>query len=156
MKTLHNPQMWLVTVGFLAGLALGLGTVTVLASSPRKYIQVPGRSIASPVSDAVLVGDTLYVGGRLGFDAVGKLPPDFPGEAKAVLESVKSVLAAANMTMDDIVSVQVFCTDLSLFDSWNVVYRAYFGHDLPARAFIGASSLLRGAHVEMTVIAVKR
>jgi 2-iminobutanoate/2-iminopropanoate deaminase len=60
------------------------------------------------------------------------------------------------MTMDDLVTVQVFCTDLSLFEKWNGVYRGYFGHDLPARAFIGAGSLLRGAHFEMQAIAVRR
>ncbi len=146
-----------VTATFLTGVAVGLSTPGVLAAPPvRKYVNVPGRAIAAPVSDAVLVGDTLYVGGRLGHDTFGKLPTDAAGEAKAVLDSVKSVLTAENMTMDDLVSVQVLCTDLSLFDTWNGVYRGYFGHDLPARSFIGAGSLLRGAHFEMLGIAVRR
>jgi 2-iminobutanoate/2-iminopropanoate deaminase len=137
---------------FLAGVAVGLGTLGALAAPVRKYINIPARPIVAPFSDAVLAGDTLYLAGRLGFDDSGKLPAD----PTLVLDGVKSVLAAAGMTMDDIVSVQVFCTDLSLFETWNGVYRGRFGHDLPARAFIGAGSLLRGAHFEMQAIAVRR
>jgi len=69
---------------------------------------------------------------------------------------VKAVLAEAGMTMDDLVSVQVFCTDLSLFETWNRVYRPYFGKDVPARAFIGTGSLLRGGRFEVQGIAVRR
>jgi enamine deaminase RidA (YjgF/YER057c/UK114 family) len=58
--------------------------------------------------------------------------------------------------MDDVVSIQVFCTDLALFDTFNSVYRGYFAHGFPARAFLGASTLLRGAHFEVLGVAVKR
>jgi 2-iminobutanoate/2-iminopropanoate deaminase len=141
---------------FLAGMAVGVGTLGARAAPVRKYINVPARPIVAPFSDAVLAGDTLYLAGRLGFDQSGTLPADPVSEARLVLDGVKSVLAAADMTMDDIVSVQVFCTDLSLFEKWNGLYRGYFGHDLPARAFIGAGSLLRGARFEMQAIAVRR
>jgi len=57
--------------------------------------------------------------------------------------------------MDDLVSVQVFCPDLSLYDKFNAVYRSYFTKDFPARAFIGSGPLLRGAHFEAQAIAVK-
>ena len=145
-----------VTAGvFLMGLAVGSLTVAVNAAAARKYINLP-HPIAAPFSDAVLVGDTLYLAGRLGFDASGKPPADPAAEAKLVLDGFKPALAEAGMTMDDIVSVQVFCTDLSLFDTWNGVYRGYFGKDVPARAFLGVASLLRGAHFEMQAIAVKR
>lgn len=83
-------------------------------------------------------------------------PADLAAEAKLALDGVKSVLAEAGMTTADLVSVQVFCTDLSLFETWNGVYRGYFGQDLPARAFIGAGSLLRGAHFEIQGTAVRR
>jgi 2-iminobutanoate/2-iminopropanoate deaminase len=147
----------LATAGtFLAGVAVGLGTLGAVATPMRKYINVAERPIVAPFSDAVLAGDTLYLAGRLGFDQSGKLPADPTREATLVLDGVKSVLAKAGMTTDDLVSVQVFCTDLSLFETWNGVYRGYFGHDLPARAFIGAASLLRGAHFEMQAIAVRR
>ena len=60
------------------------------------------------------------------------------------------------MTMDDLVSVQVFCPDVSLFDKFNSAYRSYFGKEYPARAFVGSGPLLRGAHFEMLGIAVTK
>ena len=140
---------------FVAGLVLGSLAVSVNAAAARKYINLP-HPIVAPFSDAVLVGDTLYLAGRLGLDASGKPPADPAAEAKLILDGFKPALAEAGMTMDDIVSVQVFCTDLTLFDTWNGVYRGYFGKDVPARAFLGVASLLRGAHFEMQAVAVKR
>ena len=142
---------------FLAGLAAGSGTFRVQAAPVRKTINLPGRAVAAPFSDAVLVGDTLYLAGRIGFKPGTRQVPDTPDEeAKLVLDQFKAVLAEAGMTMDDLVSVQVFCSDVSLFDTWNGVYRPYFGKDLPARAFIGSGPLLFGARFEMQGIAVRR
>jgi 2-iminobutanoate/2-iminopropanoate deaminase len=146
----------ITTGAFVAGLAVGSAILTVTAAPPRKYINLPSRPVSAPFSDAVLVGDTLYLAGRLGLDASGKPPADAAAEAKLLLDGFKPALAEAGMTMDDIVSVQVFCTDLSLFDTWNGVYRGYFGKDVPARAFLGVASLLRGARFEMQATAVKR
>ena len=58
--------------------------------------------------------------------------------------------------MDDLVYVQIACTDLSLYDKFNAKYRGYFTtKDLPAREFIGVSALLRGGHFELQAIAVR-
>ena len=141
---------------FLAGVAAGSSTVMVKAAPARRYINLPGRPIAAPFSDGVLVGDTLYLAGRIGLDASGKPPADPAAEARLALDGIKTVLGEAGMTTADVVSVQVFCTDLSLFETWNGVYRGYFGQDLPARAFIGVASLLRGGRFEIQAIAVKR
>jgi 2-iminobutanoate/2-iminopropanoate deaminase len=143
--------------GFLAGLALGTSLVAVKAAPVRKHINLPGRAVAAPFSDAVLVGDTLYLAGRIGFlPGTRQLPATAEEEARLVLDQFKTVLAQADMTMDDLVSVQVFCSDVSLFDTWNKVYPTYFGKELPARAFIGAGPLLFGARFEMQGTAVKR
>ena len=75
---------------------------------------------------------------------------------RIVLDGIKSVLAEAGMTMDDIVFVQVFCPDISLYGKFNDVYKSYFGKDYPARAFVGSGPLLRGGHFEVNGIAVKR
>jgi 2-iminobutanoate/2-iminopropanoate deaminase len=141
---------------FLAGLAVGSFTLGARAATVRKYINLPGRPIVAPFSDGVLVGDTLYLAGRIGLDPSGKPPADPAAEARLALDGIKTVLAEAGMTTDDVVSVQVFCTDLSLFETWNGVYRGYFGKDMPARAFIGAGSLLRGGRFEIQAMAVKR
>ena len=69
---------------------------------------------------------------------------------------MKTTLAAADLTMDDLVSVTVFCPDLSLYDKFNEIYRTYFTKDFPARAFIGSGPLLRGSHFEAQGIAIRR
>jgi 2-iminobutanoate/2-iminopropanoate deaminase len=132
-------------------------SVSAFAQAPKKrYINLPNRKVNAPFSDAVLVGDTLYIAGRLGLDPkTGKVPDDPEQEARNVLDGFKAVLAQANMNMDDLVSVQVFCSDVALFDKWNGIYRSYFKKDFPARAFIGSGHLLLGAHFEMQGTAVK-
>ena len=72
------------------------------------------------------------------------------------MDGVKRTLEAAGLTMDDVVSIQVFCSDLKLFETFNGVYKTYFHGDYPARAFVGAANLLRGGRFEVTGIAVKR
>jgi reactive intermediate/imine deaminase len=142
---------------FLAGLAVGAGLVTVRAAPVRKHINLPGKAASLPFSDAVLVGDTLYMAGRLGLKpGTREVPATAEEEARNVLDQFKAVLAAADMTMDDLVSVQVFCSDVSLFDTWNKIYPTYFTKELPARAFIGSGPLLFGARFEMQAIAVRR
>jgi 2-iminobutanoate/2-iminopropanoate deaminase len=123
----------------------------------RRYINLPNRPVQAPFSDGVLIGGTLYVAGRIGIDPkTGKPPEDLEQEIKILLDGIKSVLQEAGMTMDDLVSVQVFCSDVSLYDKFNSAYRGYFGKDYPARAFVGSGPLLRGGHFEMLGIAVKR
>jgi 2-iminobutanoate/2-iminopropanoate deaminase len=141
-------------LGLIAGLtAAGLGAQAGVA---RKVINLPNRPIQAPFSDGVLAGDTLYLAGRLGLDATGQPPKEAADEARLVLDGVRAALAAGGLTMDDLVSVQVFCPDLSLYDAFNGVYRTYFKGDPPARAFIGSGALLRGARFEVQGIAVKR
>jgi len=116
----------------------------------------PPDAAALPFSDGVLVGDTLYLSGKLGLDpTTGKVPASVDEEARRIMDSVKSTLARAGMSMDDLVFVQVFCSDLSLYSAFNAVYRTYFVN-FPARAFIGSRSLLFDAHFEVQAIAVKR
>jgi 2-iminobutanoate/2-iminopropanoate deaminase len=91
----------------------------------------------------------------LGVDpATSKVPSDPEAEARFVLDAVKQSLARGGLTMDDLVSVTVYCTDLDLYDKFNAVYRGYFHEHFPTRAFIGAAKLLRGAHFEISAIAV--
>ena len=122
----------------------------------RQYINLPNRRGSFPFSDGVLAGDTLYLAGRLGLDPkTGRPPEDLEQEIRNILEGMKAVLAAAEMNLDHLVFVQVFCTDLSLFERFNAVYRAYFGRAFPARAFLGSGPLLFGAHFEVLGIAVR-
>ncbi|MBV8206672.1 MAG: RidA family protein, partial [Acidobacteria bacterium] len=120
----------------------------------RKYINLPGHDPKLPFSDGVLIGDTLYLSGRIGIDPkTGQAPLDLDQEIKYLLDGVKAVLNAAGMTMDDLVYVQVYCPNLSLFDHFNAAYRTYFTRELPARAFLGSGPLLRGGHFELMSMA---
>jgi len=127
-------------------------------SSKRKrhYINIGGRPAELPFSDGVLVGDTLFLSGRIGIDPrTMQAATDISEEIRLMLDGVRATLEAAEMTMDDLVYVQVYCTDLSLYGVFNTAYRKYFKKDLPARAFLGAASLLRGARFEMQAIAMR-
>ncbi len=138
--------------------------VLALASPPssvapqkRQVINLPGRTIQAPFSDGILVGDTLYLAGRIGLDPKTNKPPeDLEQEARLILDGMQSVLKEAGMTMDDLATVTVYCPDVSLFNKFNGVYRTYFKKDFPARAFIGSGPLLFGAHFEVQAIAVKQ
>ena len=124
--------------------------------SARRYINIGGRPANLPFSDGVLVGDTLFLSGRIGIDPrTMQAASDVDEEIRLMLDGVRATLAAVEMTMDDLAFVQVYCTDLSLYDKFNTAYRKYFKNDLPARAFLGAGSLLRSARFELQAIATK-
>ena len=122
----------------------------------RSYINPSSASgTGLPFSGAVQVDDTLYLSGMLGL-VNGQVPDDPAEEARVLLESIKSTLEEAGMTMDDLVYVQIFCSDVAHYDAFNNVYRAYFTREFPARAFVGAGTLLFNARFEIQSIAVKR
>jgi len=146
--------------------ALILSSLPALAAEPAVTHFPAGGSLppgavgpggAGPAfSGAVQAGDTLYVSGTTDMDrATGKPPADPKEGAKLVLDSIKRTVEGAGYTMDDLVWVQIFCSDLSLYGSFNEVYRTYFKGPLPARAFLGVDHLLGGAHYEVMGIAVK-
>jgi 2-iminobutanoate/2-iminopropanoate deaminase len=123
----------------------------------RRYINLPAKAIQAPFSDGVLVGNTFYLSGRIGFDPkTGKPPDSLENEIHFLFDGIKETLTAGGMTMDDLVYVQVFCPDLSLYNRFNAIYSSCFKKDFPARAFIGSGPLLRGGHFEMQGIAVKQ
>ncbi len=137
-----------------------LSSTCALAADPpgRTYIEhvMPPGSKALPFSDAVLEGNTLYVAGHLGIDpATGNAAADAATEVHLVLDAVQTTLGRAGLSMDDLVSVTVYCTDLALYDTFNGIYQGYFHGHHPARAFIGTEKLLRGAHFEVLGVAVK-
>ena len=127
------------------------------ASSSRRAINLSDDNPQLPFSGAILSGNTLYMSGRIGIDPKsGKAPTEVDQEIRLLLDHVKATLVQVGMTMDDLVYVQIACTDLSLYDKFNAAYRSYFTtKDLPAREFIGAASLLRGGHFELQAIAVR-
>ena len=135
-----------------------LSITAVAADSDRKHIVLPRAPQASalPFSEGVLVGNTLYVAGHIGIDPkTGKPGASAEDEAKLVMEGIKQTVEAAGLSMDDLVSVQVFCSDVANYDAFNAVYRTYFHGEYPARAFLGSGKLLFGARYEVMGISVK-
>ncbi len=125
------------------------------ASTARRYI--PGNNPDLPFSQAVQNGDTLYLSGDGVLDPATNKPYADPAkEAEEMLNSFERTLAKAGMTMDDLVYVTIYCSDLSLYQTFNNVYRSRFEKEFPARAFIGAGDLLFGMRFEIQGIAVRR
>jgi len=135
-----------------------LGACQAPATPQRQFLQDPAMAaLKLPFSDSVLVGNTLYLSGAGGFDpATGSVPAASQDEVRLLMENVKASLARAGMTMADVVSVTIYCSDLTLYNDFNAVYKGYFDTNFPARAFIGSGPLLFGMHFEMQAIAVKR
>ena len=129
------------------------------AAGPTRSYQTPeGCKPAScpPFSNGVMVGETYYVAGHLGIDpATGQAATEVETEVRLLMDQVKKTLNRGGLTMDDLISVTIYCTDLSLYDQFNAVYRSYFHGNFPARAFIGASKLVRGARFEIQAVAAK-
>jgi 2-iminobutanoate/2-iminopropanoate deaminase len=128
-----------------------------MPENARRYVNLPGRKSPLPFSDAVMVGDTLYLSGRIGIDpATGMAPADVNEELRLLFDGFEAVLAEARMTMGDLVWVQIFSPDVSLWERFNAAYVKRFSKEFPARAFIGSGPLLKGGRFEMMGIAVKK
>jgi 2-iminobutanoate/2-iminopropanoate deaminase len=127
-----------------------------MGESSRQFINLPRHNPAWPFSDGVLINNTLYLSGRIGIDPeTGRAPADVDSELKFLFDGVEGVLQKAGMTMDDLVYVQVFSPDVSLWTQFNEAYVQRFSRELPARAFLGSGPLLLGGRFEMIGIAIK-
>jgi 2-iminobutanoate/2-iminopropanoate deaminase len=129
-------------------------TKSAKPASKRQYVIRPGRTGDWPFSDGVWAGSTFYLSGHLGVDRTVNRPPEkVEDEARLMLDTFQATLAAAELTMQNLVYVQIFCPDVSHFAAFNAVYRTYFGKNFPTRAFIGSGALLFGARFEIQGIA---
>jgi 2-iminobutanoate/2-iminopropanoate deaminase len=155
---MNRRMLFLAAILGVAGFFAVHGAFSQSAAVPqRRAINLPDRLPQAAFSNAILVGDTLYISGTIGLDPkTQKAPEKIDDEIKNLLDSYKTLLTQAGFTMDDLVYVQISCTDLSYYDKFNVMYKSYFTKDLPARQFVGVASLLRGGHFEMQAIAVHR
>lgn len=132
-----------------------LALLLVACHAPRVHLPAPEPAL--PFSSAVRHGDTLWVAGHLGLDPAMRLPPADPAEeARLMLDAFAATLQRGGLGMDDLVQVQVFCSDVSLYDTFNEVYRQRFSGPFPARAFVGSGPLLRGARFEILGVAAYR
>jgi 2-iminobutanoate/2-iminopropanoate deaminase len=135
--------------------------VFALSLTPRSNAQAPSPSLDRavgtpkfPFSPALQLGDTLYISGSIGVDPAQGKPSGTPEqEAQKLMDNITDTLRAAGMTPDDLVYVQIFCTDMTLYPAFNKVYIKSFKEPYPARAFLGVKDLVFGAHFEIMAIA---
>jgi reactive intermediate/imine deaminase len=122
-----------------------------------KFLQSRGTKDAGlPFSDAVQVGDVLYVSGALG-NIPGKMelvPGGMEAEARQMFTNIARTLEQAGLSFDDVFKCQVFLADMKEWPAFNKVYVEYFKPErLPARSAFQAAALALGARVEMEVMA---
>lgn len=109
-----------------------------------------------PYSQAIKVGNTLYVAGQVGFTLEGKLDTSsVDNECKQALNNVKAIVEAAGMNMQQVVKATLYVTDLKNFSKINEVYGTYFPQNPPARETVQVAALPKGARFEISVVAVK-
>ncbi|MBI9041747.1 RidA family protein [Lutibacter sp.] len=111
-----------------------------------------------PYNQAVLVGNTLYTSGQIAINPkTGDLVLySIEVETKQVMENMKAVLAAADMTFDDVVKTSIFISDMNNFSKINEVYGSYFNNDIaPARETVEVANLPKFVNVEISMIAIK-
>lgn len=144
---MHRFLITAIALLVLAGTATG---------GERKIIQPEGYNRGLPFSPGILIDGTLYVAGFSGEDPVsGAVPKKFEDEVKQVLDKIGVILKSADMEYKDVVSVQVYLTNMKLFERMNVVYRTYFPEPRPTRTIVGISKLIGPSRIEITVTARK-
>ena len=136
-------------------LALALLGATMPLGAEKKIIQPKEFATGAPFSPGVLVDGTLYVAGQTGRDLkTGKVPENFEAEVRQTLDSIGIILREAKMSYPDVVSVQVYLTDMELFQRMNAVYITYFKEQRPPGTTVGVTKLAApGARIEITATA---
>jgi 2-iminobutanoate/2-iminopropanoate deaminase len=111
-----------------------------------------------PYNQAVLSGNTLYTSGQISLDpkTMELVLDDIKTETKQVMENLKSVLEAANMTFEHVIKTSIFISDMNNFAQINEVYGSYFDEaTAPARETVEVANLPKFVNVEISMIAVK-
>jgi 2-iminobutanoate/2-iminopropanoate deaminase len=128
-----------------------------LTAADKKPVRPAGAVTGGPYTPGILAGDTLYVAGQVGrTPGSDTYPQAFEDEVKYTLDNVGAILKEAGYGFEDAVAVQVYLTDMELFQRMNAVYVTYFPEPRPARTTVGVSKLVGPARIEITVTAYKR
>ena len=128
------------------------------AQTPRAPVEHIGKPMLGeqrlPFSDAVRVGDTLYLSGALGIGPDGKLPEGIDAQARQTMDNIGAVLKRSNLGWGDVVKCTVMLDNMADWPAFNKVYVTYFPDGkFPARSAFGADGLALGALVEVECVA---
>jgi len=109
-----------------------------------------------PYSQAVIANGFLFASGQVAFDPkTGALVlSDIASETKQVMENIKSILEAAELTFAHVIKTTIFLSDMGLFEQVNEVYGSYFSKDFPARETVAVKTLPRNVNIEISITAV--
>ena len=124
------------------------------AATTRPAVEHFGRPAVNgqplPFSEAVRVGDTLYLSGQVGIDGDGKLPDGIEAQTKQAMENIGAVLKRAGLGYGDVFHCTAFLADMKDWPAFNKAYVPYFpAGKMPARSAFGANGLALGALVEV-------
>lgn len=141
--------------------AIVLGLLPTMAnaqSADRPPVEHIGKPMLGdqrlPFSDAVRVGDTLYLSGEIGRKPDGKLPDGIEAQARQTMDNIGAKLKAQGLGWVDVVKCTVMLDDMADWPAFNKVYVTYFADGkFPARSAFGADGLALGALVEVECIA---
>tara|TARA_Y100000588_G_scaffold331197_1_gene368660 strand:- start:418 stop:882 length:465 start_codon:yes stop_codon:yes gene_type:complete len=119
------------------------------------YLSEETAQLNLPFSEAVRVGDMLYLSGQVGNKpgTLDLVEGGIEAEAKQIMENIKTVLEANGSSFDHAVKFTVFIDDIAQWSNFNKVYVEYFPNKKPARSALGADGLALGAAVEVECIA---
>jgi 2-iminobutanoate/2-iminopropanoate deaminase len=136
-----------------AGLLLALGACAGGTGIHKEVINPSGGEVTTPFSPIVRTGDLLFLSGVIGRSPDG----DIGAATRQALEGIRSRLAAADATMDDVVKCTVFLVDMDDYQGMNLVYAEFFPPpEPPARSAIAVRDLPASAQVEIECIAAAR
>jgi 2-iminobutanoate/2-iminopropanoate deaminase len=150
MKRIHHLTRLLFRIAITGSL------LAACLHAEKKLIHPKEFPKGRPFSPGILSGGTLFVAGQVGQDLkTGAIPDDFEAEVRQTLDNIGLVLKEGGMSFDDVVSVNVYLTDMELFQRMNAVYTAYFKEPRPVRTTVGTPKLAGKARIEITVTARK-
>lgn len=138
----------------MAASAVLLGQVAMAGEPDVEYYAVAG-AMQLPFSEAVRVGNMLYLSGQIGFDyANSKLAESgIAGETRQTMENIKATLEKHGSSLAEVVKCTVFLADIKEWAAMNEVYVTYFPTNPPARSALGSSGLAMGARTEIECMA---
>lgn len=123
----------------------------------REYRTPQGFLAKAPISNAIRVGELIFLSGQIGIDDKGAVVPGgIGGQTRACLENIRDILASYGASMADVVQTRIFLTDFAGYADYNRVYQEFFSAPFPTRSTVGAPGLALGAEIEIEAIAVLR
>jgi reactive intermediate/imine deaminase len=143
--------VWIASVPVVPGLC-----AQDTCSQPKLVNSEVTEGLGLPFSEAVRVGDLLFLSGMIGIrpGTMDLVPGGLEPEARQALENIRMTLGAAGAGVRDIVKCTIMLDDIGQWDAFNRVYADFFGDHRPARSAFGAEGLALGAAVEVECLAV--